>query len=125
MSFKQVIELADLLDDGRVTGEDVVKYVTAEGNVKATCTTVTGAKGSTDFVKFLIPGKNGKTKGGTAPTPGTSSKYSHVISRASPSGSVFASAASAALVPARNASASRLTATAHLPLQPLLPSSPA
>ena len=47
MSFKQVIELADLLDDGRVTGEDVVKYVTAEGNVKATCTTVTGAKGST------------------------------------------------------------------------------
>ena len=96
MSFKQVIELADLLDDGRVTGEDVVKYVTAEGNVKATCTTVTGAKGSTDFVKFLIPGKNGKTKGGTA-----------------------------ALVPARNASASRLTATAHLPLQPLLPSSPA
>ena len=28
MSFKQVIELADLLDDGRVTGEDVVKYVT-------------------------------------------------------------------------------------------------
>ena len=43
MSFKQVIELADLLDDGRVTGEDVVKYVTAEGNVKATCTTVTGA----------------------------------------------------------------------------------
>ena len=56
MSFKQVIELADLLDDGRVTGEDVVKYVTAEGNVKATCTTVTGAKGSTDFVKFLIPG---------------------------------------------------------------------
>ena len=58
MSFKQVIELADLLDDGRVTGEDVVKYVTAEGNVKATCTTVTGAKGSTDFVKFLIPGKN-------------------------------------------------------------------
>ena len=55
MSFKQVIELADLLDDGRVTGEDVVKYVTAEGNVKATCTTVTGAKGSTDFVKFLIP----------------------------------------------------------------------
>ena len=86
MSFKQVIELADLLDDGRVTGEDVVKYVTAEGNVKATCTTVTGAKGSTDFVKFLIPGKNGKTKG---------------------------------------ASDSRLTATAHLPLQPLLPSSPA
>ena len=70
MSFKQVIELADLLDDGRVTGEDVVKYVTAEGNVKATCTTVTGAKGSTDFVKFLIPGKNGKTKGGTAPTLG-------------------------------------------------------
>lgn len=106
MSFKQVIELADLLDDGRVTGEDVVKYVTAEGNVKASCTTVTGAKGSTDFVKFLIPGKNGKTKGGTAPRSASS-------------------AASAVLAPARNASASRLTATAHLPLQPLLPSSPA
>lgn len=44
MSFKQVIELADLLDDGRVTGEDVVKYVTAEGNVKATCTTVTAPR---------------------------------------------------------------------------------
>lgn len=106
MSFKQVIELADLLDDGRVTGEDVVKYVTAEGNVKATCTTVTGAKGSTDFVKFLIPGKNGKTKGGTAPTLGIVGRLGGLGARP-------------------NASASRLTATAHLPLQPLQPSSPA
>lgn len=70
MSFKQLMDLADILDDGRVTGEDVVRYVTAEGNVTGTSTTVQGDRGTTDFVKFVIPGKNGKTKGGTAPTLG-------------------------------------------------------
>ena len=34
MSFKQIIELAELLDDGRVTGEDVVRYIKARATLK-------------------------------------------------------------------------------------------
>ena len=70
MSFKQIMELAELLDDGRVTGEDVVRYVKSQGDVTGESVTVRGDRGTTDFVKFLIPGKNGKSKGGSAPTLG-------------------------------------------------------
>lgn len=70
MSFKQLVELADMLDDGHVTGGDVVRYVQAQGAVEGSSTTVKGERGSTDFVKFLIPGKNGKRHGGSAPTFG-------------------------------------------------------
>ena len=70
MSFKQIMELAELLDDGRVTGEDVVRYVKSQGDVAGESVTVRGDRGTTDFVKFLIPGKNGKSKGGSAPTLG-------------------------------------------------------
>ena len=43
--------------------------------IKSDCTvkveTLTGEEGmSTDVIKVMIPGKNGKSKGGTAPTIG-------------------------------------------------------
>ena len=63
MSFKQIIELAELLDDGRVTGEDVVRYIKSQGDVEASCVTVQGDRGTTDFVKFLIPGKQNHFSG--------------------------------------------------------------
>ncbi|MFJ7977658.1 DUF1177 domain-containing protein [Peribacillus sp. NPDC096379] len=71
MSFKHVIELYELLDNQYVTGEDVKHYLSnigGDGNI--TVETVHGELGSTDFVKVTIPGKDGKSKGGNAPTLG-------------------------------------------------------
>ncbi len=71
MSFKHVIELYELLDNQYVTGEDVKHYLSnigGDGNI--TVETVHGELGSTDFVKVTIPGKDGKSKGGHAPTLG-------------------------------------------------------
>ncbi|MFJ5623475.1 DUF1177 domain-containing protein [Peribacillus loiseleuriae] len=71
MSFKHVIELYELLDSQYVTGEDVKHYLSnigGDGNI--TVETVHGELGSTDFVKVTIPGKDGKSKGGHAPTLG-------------------------------------------------------
>ncbi|KMY51838.1 DUF1177 domain-containing protein [Peribacillus loiseleuriae] len=71
MSFKHVIELYELLDSQYVTGEDVKHYLSnigGDGNI--TVETVHGELGSTDFVKVTVPGKDGKSKGGHAPTLG-------------------------------------------------------
>jgi len=71
MLIKQVIELFDVLDSSTVNGEAVKNYlqtVNAEANVEVY--PLTGPQGSTDMVKVRIPGKNGKAKGGAAPTTG-------------------------------------------------------
>ncbi|WP_407270141.1 DUF1177 domain-containing protein [Radiobacillus sp. PE A8.2] len=71
MSLKHVIEMYDLMDDRSVTGEKVKDYlleINESGQIDVH--TIKGNKGKTDFVKVLIPGKNGKSNGGNAPTLG-------------------------------------------------------
>lgn len=69
MALMQVMELYELLDDPNVSGEKVVAFFKEQG-IEAVSETVSGAKGSTDFVKIKIAGKNGKINGGDAPTLG-------------------------------------------------------
>jgi len=71
MSLKHVIEVLDLLDSIHVTGNNVKDYlsgISEVGNISVQ--TVQGKDGSTDFIKVLIPGEEGKTNGGDAPTLG-------------------------------------------------------
>ncbi len=70
MTLKTVMEAYDLLDDANVGGRDVVEFVRSEGLEGGTTEVVEGPKGTTDFVTFIIPGTNGKSVGGTAPTLG-------------------------------------------------------
>ncbi len=70
MLLKQVLELFDLLDTPQANGEVIKELMLARGVDEAAVETVTGPKGSTDCVKFLIKGSNGKSSGGTAPTLG-------------------------------------------------------
>ncbi|MEH7255444.1 DUF1177 domain-containing protein [Neobacillus niacini] len=71
MSFKHVIELYDVLDSIHVKGKTVKDYLEQiEGDGSIHVQTVEGEKGSTDFVKVMIPGVNGKSSGGNAPTLG-------------------------------------------------------
>lgn len=70
MSLKYTMEVLELLDDASVNGEAVVRLFEGKKYVEASYTTVTGENGSTDFVKILIRGTNGKSSGGHAPTLG-------------------------------------------------------
>ena len=68
MSLRHVIEVFDLLDDAAVRGETVADYLRVAGVRHLQTTTVKGPRGSTDFVRAVIPGSAGRTSGGSAPT---------------------------------------------------------
>ena len=71
MLLKQLTEVYDILDSSTASGQKVADYlrsIKADANVEIQV--LSGAKGSTDMVKVRIPGKNGKSQGGTAPTIG-------------------------------------------------------
>ncbi len=68
--LKQVIEMIELLDDSKVNGEKVKDFLTKRGLEDITVTEIKGKTGKTDFIKIIVPGKNGKIKGGDCPTLG-------------------------------------------------------
>ncbi|MBQ9421459.1 MAG: DUF1177 domain-containing protein [Lachnospiraceae bacterium] len=71
MLLKQILEIYDILDDIHADGEAVVKYLKGiDPEVDAETYPLTGEKGTTHMVKVRIPGTNGKSVGGSAPTLG-------------------------------------------------------
>jgi hypothetical protein len=68
--FKRVLEIFDLLDSAKVDGVIVAEFLSARGLEKIKVKHIKGEKGSTDFIKIMVPGVNGKTVGGSAPTLG-------------------------------------------------------
>jgi len=68
--LKQVIEAYELLDSTYVNGYKVAEILKERGIEHVEVTTINGEKGSTDFIKIIIPGKNGKISGRDAPTLG-------------------------------------------------------
>ncbi|WP_020573157.1 DUF1177 domain-containing protein [Actinopolymorpha alba] len=68
MSWRHVIDAYDLLDDPSVKGNAVADFLRAAGARDVHVETVTGEKGSTDFVRVVVPGSAGRQAGGTAPT---------------------------------------------------------
>jgi len=67
-----VIDLLELLDDGRTTGAQVAEYLSALGSAKVSVKRVEGDKPGTftDFIRCEIAGTRGKISGGSAPTLG-------------------------------------------------------
>ncbi|MWV45471.1 DUF1177 family protein [Paenibacillus sp. HJL G12] len=70
MTLKQTMIALDALDDANASGEKVRELFGSYPDVSIEVKEVTGEKGSTDFIKILIPGTDGKAKGGSAPTFG-------------------------------------------------------
>jgi len=68
--LKQVIEAYELLDSAYVNGETVAEALRERGLEKIEVRKIEGEKGSTDFIKIIVPGKNGKLSGGDSPTLG-------------------------------------------------------
>ena len=70
MAWRQVLDAFDVLDSARADGEQVVQLLSRHGLDDVSTEPVRGDKGSTDFVKAVVPGSCGKTAGGDAPTLG-------------------------------------------------------
>ena len=70
MALKQVLDVYEILDDIHVNGEVVTEYAKSKGILDSTYTRVDEGKGPTDFIRLVIPGRNGKLNGGKAPTLG-------------------------------------------------------
>lgn len=68
--LRQVIEAYELLDTAYVDGYRVAEFLRKRGLEDIEVKRIEGPKGSTDFIKIVIPGKNGKSSGGTVPTLG-------------------------------------------------------
>jgi hypothetical protein len=68
--LKQVIEVMELLDSALVSGENVRAFLHGRGLMDIEVKTITGEKGSTDFIKIKVQGTHGKSKGGSAKTMG-------------------------------------------------------
>ncbi|MFM1651657.1 DUF1177 domain-containing protein [Brevibacillus sp. B_LB10_24] len=70
MTLKQTITVYESMDSMYASGNKIKELFAPYADVQVDVDTVAGEKGKTDFVKILIPGTNGKTKGGDAPTLG-------------------------------------------------------
>ena len=70
MVFRQLLEIYDLIDKPQASGEEVASFLRDRGAADVKVQTVSGDRGSTDCMKILIPGSNGKSSGGDAPTLG-------------------------------------------------------
>lgn len=70
MLLRQLLEIYDLIDKPQANGEEVAELLRSRGATDVTVETVGSETGSTDCIKILIPGSNGKSQGGDAPTLG-------------------------------------------------------
>ncbi|MBO8142463.1 MAG: DUF1177 family protein, partial [Firmicutes bacterium] len=70
MLLKQVLDLFDVLDSPDVTGEQVADLFRDRGATGVEVRTVSGDKGTTDFIRVFVPGTKGKSAGGDSPTLG-------------------------------------------------------
>ncbi|MFQ9997599.1 MAG: DUF1177 domain-containing protein [Anaerococcus obesiensis] len=88
MLLKEVINIYELLDDSNVDGQKVKDYLLSIKDAQIEVKTLEGDKGSTDFVRILIPGKNGKSQGGDKPTLGVLGRLGGIGARPEQNGFV-------------------------------------
>jgi len=71
MLLKQVIEAFELIDEPKASGERIAdEFRRIDSQVEIKVKTIEGEKGSTDFVKLVVPGVSGRSQGGNARTLG-------------------------------------------------------
>lgn len=68
--LKQILDMYEILDRADVSGQTVKAYLEDNGakNVELKC--LVGETGTSDFIRVIIPGREGKSVGGNAPTLG-------------------------------------------------------
>ncbi|MFJ7970166.1 DUF1177 domain-containing protein [Psychrobacillus sp. NPDC096389] len=81
MALKQTMQVMDIIDSPNVGGQQIVDLFKGFKHVEVDYTTVNGEQGSTDFVKIIVAGTNGKRAGGTARTLGVVGRLGGVGAR--------------------------------------------
>ncbi len=79
--LRQVLEIYELLDGPDASGERVEKLLRSRGLEEIEVQNIEGERGETDFVKIRIPGMEGKSSGGSAPTLGVIGRLGGVGAR--------------------------------------------
>ncbi len=85
-TLKHVLEVIDLLEDPNVNGNRVVEFLRGKGLLDVmsiSVETIKGDKGSTDFITIKIPGREGRSTGGSAPTLGVIGRLGGIGARPS------------------------------------------
>jgi hypothetical protein len=70
MLLKQVLDIAELLDQPDITPADIESLFLSRGLEEIELEAVTADRGSTTVIKMIVPGERGRTVGGDAPTMG-------------------------------------------------------
>jgi hypothetical protein len=68
--LQQVIEIVELLDDPNVNGAAVGEFFARRGLEDVLVEKVAGPESATEFIKLTVPGQEGRSSGGKAPTLG-------------------------------------------------------
>jgi len=68
--LKQVMQAYEFLDDAHINGPKVAELLKSRGLERIDVKTISGTEGSTDFIRIVIPGVEGKQSEGSAPTLG-------------------------------------------------------
>lgn len=79
--LKQVLEVSEILDSARASGEAVAGLLRGRGAEDVRVRTVRTEEGSTDFVRLTLHGPEGKAAGGPAPTLGVVGRLGGVGAR--------------------------------------------
>ena len=66
----QVLEVFEHLDSKYINGQKIADLLKSRGLEKIEVEKISKNAGATDFIKIIVPGINGKQKGGDAPTLG-------------------------------------------------------
>lgn len=109
MLLKQVLDIYELIDSSTVSGQVMKEYLETLGAKDVEVKTITGEKGSTDFIRIKIPGVNGKLNGKDAPTLGVLGRLGGIGARpemigmvSDADGAVIALAVAAKLIDMQN-----------------------
>ncbi len=70
MLLREMLDLFALLDTPRACGADIERLLVESGADDVRVTTLSGERGTTDSVRVLVKGSDGKSSGGDAPTLG-------------------------------------------------------
>ncbi len=88
MTWRAVLDLYEVLRRADVDGERVAGLLRAAGADEVTVTRVEGEEGSTDFVRAVLAGRDGRLAGGPAPTLGVIGRLGGVGARPARTGYV-------------------------------------
>ncbi len=90
MLLRQMLDIYDLIDKPQASGNEVADFLRERGATDVVVERVSGERGGTDCIKVLVPGSNGKSSGGSAPTLGIVGRLGRPCARPEMIGAVSA-----------------------------------